>query len=64
MKTKKIYEDLADIEKNVRDILYPLPITEREKRTGIKYQDTSAWLHDKRKWSIDKILKIAEKLGL
>lgn len=60
MKYKKIMQELKKLEQVIR----AKKQIEIMAATDLKQPDVSAWLNNKRKWSYEKILTVAEKMGL
>ena len=60
MKTKQIKKDLKELEQKVK---MKLRIEKSaHELIDLKQPDVSGWLNGRRKWSYEKIIKIAEKL--
>jgi hypothetical protein len=64
MKSQRIKSELVQLEQALHDKMYKTGVYESAKITGLKQPDISAWLNKKRNWTYNKILEIAEKLGL
>jgi predicted glycosyl hydrolase (DUF1957 family) len=64
MKSQRIKSELVQLEQALRDKMYKIGVVESAKMSGQKQPDVSAWLNNKRNWTYNKILEIAEKLGL
>ena len=64
MKAARIKSELVQLEQALRDKMYKIGVLESAKISGQKQPDISAWLNNKRNWTYNKILEIAEKLGL
>ncbi len=64
MKSSEIKAELEKLEKELREQIYKTGVQETARIIGQKQPDLSAWLNNKRNWTWNKILEIAEKLGL
>lgn len=65
MKTAaEIREDLEALETELRKKMKRLGANECVRRTGGNQPDISAWINSNRSWTYNKILRMAEKLGL
>lgn len=64
MRAVKIKSEIVQLEQALRDKMYKIGVVESAKMSGQKQPDVSAWLNNNRNWTYNKILEIAEKLGL
>ena len=64
MKSKKIKSEIVSIDQALRAEIKKIGITPASKILDMKYNDISLWMNNHRNWSHEKILLIAEKLGL
>jgi len=64
MKSKKIKEEIEILIPKLKDKIFSISYKKTSEMTKLKQPDISMWLNGKRIWSYEKILKIAEKLGL
>lgn len=62
--TKRAQSIIDNIESTLREKLYELGPVKASRISGFAYQDLSAWLHGRRKWSVEKMLTVADKLIL
>lgn len=53
---KKLIEE---IESDVKEHFRNSEIVAESEKFGLYYQDVSAWVHGRRKWSVEKVLKVA-----
>ncbi len=64
MKSKKMNSELIVLEKALIAEIKSIGVNKAVELSGLKQPDISAWINGKRKWTWNKILKVAEKLGL
>ena len=64
MKSKEIKQELELLETTLWHKIKDTGVMESSRMTGLKQPDISEWLNQKRNWTWNKILEIAEKLGL
>lgn len=60
--TNMILNSIGVLEDNLRIIIFIKGATEVSELTGLKPGDISMWLNGKRKWSMNKILEVAQKV--
>ena len=64
MRTQKVRKELAQVEQALVDKIKNVGMNKAVELSGLKQPDISAWTNGKRKWTWNKILNVAEKLGL
>ena len=64
MKAHKARQELAQIERALVDKIEKVKVNKAVELSGLTQPDISAWITGKRKWTWNKILNVAEKLGL
>lgn len=64
MKTQKLRQELARIEQALVCEIKKIGVNKAVELSGLKQPDISAWINEKRKWTWNKILNVAERLGL
>lgn len=64
MKSKQIKQELEQLEFDLVDVITEIGVKKSVEISGLKQPDISAWKNGRRKWTWNKILAIAEKLGL
>jgi hypothetical protein len=67
MKSKRVECEIKRIEDELRETAENMGVKKFSKETGLNSKDVSAWIHGHRKFSYEKILRIAhqiEKQGL
>lgn len=64
MKSHEIKKELAQLGQALRTEIEKNGVVRSSEKSGIIYNDLSMWINNRRKWSIEKILMIAGKLGL
>ena len=64
MKAQKAKQELARIEQALIVEIKKVGVNNAVELSGLKQPDISAWINGKRKWTWNKILNVAEKLGL
>lgn len=62
MKTTKIESNLEMVKEELKKKITKMGVGTFSEKVGILEADVSAWLHEKRKWSYEKIIKLAKKL--
>lgn len=53
---------IAEVETETKEYFKQSNIVSECEKYGLYYQDVSAWIHGRRKWSADKVLKVAGKI--
>lgn len=64
MKARKIKLELDRIENDLIARINLLGVNKSATFLKLKQPDISAWIHGRRNWTYNKILDIADKLGL
>ena len=64
MKSQKLKQELAHLEQALVDEIKKVGVNKAVELSGLKQPDISAWINGKRKWTWNKILNVAERLGL
>ena len=64
MKSIQIKKELEKLDNKLRNQIAGKGISESSNFIGLKRQDLSAWMNGRRKFSWEKIIEIAERLGL
>lgn len=64
MKSLQLVKEINILDTKLRVYIKDIRIAEVVKQTGLKQPDISAWINRKRNWSVEKILRISNKLGL
>lgn len=64
MNTERIQAHLNILTEKLRSRVKDMGPVKVAELTGLHKQDISAWLNGKRKWSLEKIIAVAEKLGI
>ena len=63
-KTEQAKKLIAEIENETKEYFRASEIVAESGRLGLYYQDVSAWMHGHRRWSVEKVLKVAVKVGI
>jgi hypothetical protein len=64
MKSNQIKKDLIEIEQVLRQKIITIGISNVAEILKSNRVDIQLWVHNKRNWTYNKILNIAERLGL
>ena len=62
MNSKEITKEIAALEDELQYLIKDIGIVEFARRAGVDYTDVSRWHSRHRKWSYEKLLKVALKL--
>jgi hypothetical protein len=55
---------MQSMHKKISAKILELGVTNAAKLLNLHHSDVSAWLHGRRKWSMEKMIKIAGMLGM
>ena len=64
MKSENIKSEIEKVSDKIIRIVHKMGSVKFSDATGLNEKDVVAWKNGKRKWSSDKLLKVAKILGL
>jgi Fe2+ transport system protein B len=64
MKSEKIKKELETLDSKLKEKIVDIGASESAGIVELKQSDLSAWVNGKRNWTWNKVLKIAERIGL
>jgi len=64
MKSEKLIFEIDSMGNKIKQEILKLGVSQSSEKTDLKRSDIYAWMNNKRNWTFNKILSVAQKLDL